>query len=80
MQEQSMTAQQRFDTMYISSAEICNELSIGRTSVLNARRKLMLPDPVLVNNGLVWLWEREKVRPILDEWKAARQRRQAVPA
>lgn len=80
MQEQSMTAQQRFDTMYISSAEICTELSIGRTSVLNARRKLVLPDPVLVNNGLVWLWEREKVRPILDEWKAARQRRQAVPA
>jgi hypothetical protein len=80
MPEESKTAQQRFDSTYISSAEICAELCIGRTSVLNARRNLLLPDPVLVNNGLVWLWEREKVRPILDEWKAARQRRQAVPA
>ena len=63
------TAQQRFDRFYIASAEICKELGVNRTTVLAAKKSGLLPDPVLVNDKLVCLWERERVRPYIDAWK-----------
>jgi hypothetical protein len=63
------TAQQRFDRFYITSAEICKEVGVNRTTVLSAKKCGLLPDPVLVNDKLVCLWERERVRPFIDAWK-----------
>jgi hypothetical protein len=63
------TAQQRFDRVYITSAEICQEVGVNRTTVLSAKKSGLLPDPVLVNDKLVCLWERERVRPFIDAWK-----------
>lgn len=63
------TAQEQFDEKYITSAEICKELRVGRTTVLNAKRRGLLPDAVLVNGGLVCIWERAKARPYIDAWK-----------
>lgn len=62
------TAQKRFDTQYITSAEICEEMGVCRTTVLQAKKRGLLPDPVMVGN-VVLIWERASVRPALDAWK-----------
>lgn len=66
------TAQQRFDKFYITSAEVCRELGVNRTTVLSAKKRGLLPDPILVNDSLVCLWERSKVQPYIDAWKLMR--------
>lgn len=63
------TAQQRFDRTYFTSAEICKEMGVNRTTVLSAKKCGLLPDPVLVNDKLVCLWGRSTVRPYIDAWK-----------
>lgn len=62
------TAQERFDEQYITSAEICRELGVNRTTVLAAKKKGLLPDAVMVGD-VMCIWERAKVRPNLDAWK-----------
>ncbi len=63
------SAQERFDELYISSSEIARELGIARTTLMQARKRGLLPDPIIVNDGQVYLYEREKVRPNIDAWK-----------
>jgi len=65
------TAQQRFDDIYITSSEIQKELGVDRSTILDARRRGMLPDPVIVTGARVFIWEREKTRPFLDAWSIA---------
>lgn len=62
------SAQKRFDETYISSSEICRTLSISRAAIVNARRRGLLPDPVVVNDIQLYLWERSTVKPYLDAW------------
>ena len=64
-------AQMRFDEKYITSTEIAEELDIERSTVLNARRRGMLPDPVTVRGVRVFIWERGPVRPFIDAWKVS---------
>lgn len=63
------TAQQRFDRLYITSGEICETYGVSRTSVVNARRRGLLPDPIFTNDGHLAIWERERVTPFLKAWK-----------
>ena len=63
------TAQQRFDEQYISSSEIGEELQVTRSTIMAARKRRMLPDPVVVNGMHIYLWERTTVRPYIDAWK-----------
>jgi len=69
------TAQQRFDRLYISSAEICKVMGVNRTTVLAAKKRGLLPDPIIVNDSLVCLWERATVQPYIDAWKLVFQPR-----
>lgn len=62
-------AQARFDQMYISSTEITTELGVSRVAVLQARRRGLLPEPVVVNQTQIYLWERATVKPFLDAWR-----------
>lgn len=66
--EAPISAQEKFDSTYISSSEICRELGVSRAAIVNARRRGLLPDPVVVNDIQLYLWERETVRPYLDSW------------
>jgi hypothetical protein len=80
---ESLTPQTEFDQKYISSVEICAELAVTRSAVLIRRAAGKLPDGIeLRRNGdqavpLVVLWERERIRPHLDAWKADRAGRAA---
>lgn len=61
-------AQARFDRAYISSGEICRRMNVSRATVLQARRRGLLPDPIAIDNANVYVWEREAVEPYLSAW------------
>lgn len=64
----TVSAQEKFDNTYISSSEICRQLGVSRAAIVHARRRGLLPDPVVVNGVQIYLWERDTVRPFLDAW------------
>lgn len=61
-------AQKRFDELYITSSEICKELNVNRCTLLQARQRGLLPDPIAVNDAQIYVWERATVRPFVDSW------------
>lgn len=69
------TAQEKFDATYISSSEICTELKVSRSTLVNARRSGLLPDPIVVNGVQFHLWERDTVAPYLEAWGIMLKRR-----
>lgn len=68
-----MTAQEDFDAKYISSTEICRDLDVTRASIVNARTRGALPEPVQVKraNGdpHIMLWLREEAAPFIERWR-----------
>jgi hypothetical protein len=73
------TAQQRFDRTYISSYEILSELNVSRTAISQARKRGLLPNAIVSHNGVMVLWEREKIKVNLEAWKLMlRTRRQSA--
>jgi len=66
---QPESAQQRFDRLYITSAEICRDMQVSRPTVLAARRRGLLPDPVSVCGASIFIWERATVEPYLAAWR-----------
>jgi predicted DNA-binding transcriptional regulator AlpA len=62
-------AQKRFDELYISSTEIASTLGINRASIFHARNRGMLPEPIIVNNSQLYLWERASIMGIIEAWK-----------
>ena len=71
-------AQERFNDTYITSTEIMRDLKISRASLLNARRNGRLPDAIVVNDGQLYMWEREKIEGYLHAWKTILQCRRGV--
>lgn len=64
------TAQTRFDGKYITSTQIMKDLNVSRTALLNARKRGLLPDPVVVNDGQLYLWERTPLlNTNIEAWK-----------
>lgn len=61
------SAQEEFDRKYISSSEICKTLQISRPTLMSARKRGLLPDPIAIGNQ-IYLWERERVKENLDAW------------
>ena len=80
MPEVEKTAQQEFDEIYITSSEIGQELGVCRATLVNARRRGLLPDPIVVNGAQIFIWKRDVVRPYLDAWKLMLTVRRAKPA
>lgn len=62
-------AQEYFDKTYITSAEILRDLGISRSSLLNARKRGMLPNSISLNDGRLFLWERAAIQKNLDAWR-----------
>lgn len=62
-------AQEQFDDKYISSSEICKLLGISRATLVQARRRGILPEPIVVNTSQLHLWERAQVQAHLESWK-----------
>lgn len=66
MLEQS-DAQARFDTVYISSAEIRRRCGVSSSAITAAQKRGLLPPPIKVAAAL-YLWERATVQAHLDAW------------
>lgn len=76
--EVQKTPQEIFEAKYVSSTEIAERLGVNRTSVLYAHRNGKLPEPIVVNNGQLYLWERETVLPYVERWEQSLQHRRGV--
>lgn len=64
--------QAEFDKTYITSTEICKTLQINRCTLLQARRKGTLPDPIQVNGSQMFIWLRAEAAPIVKAWQVKR--------
>ena len=69
-QEQKI-AQELFDKQYITASEMMKYLNISRAGFLYGRRSGKVPPAISLNEGRLFVWEREKVQPLLDVWKAS---------
>lgn len=69
MSDVSKTAQEEFDEIYITSSEIGKTLGVCRATIVQARKRGMLPNPVLVNGAQIYIWKRAIVEPFLEAWK-----------
>lgn len=78
METAEKTPQQAFEEKYISSTDIASRLGVNRTSVLYAHRNGKLPEPIVVNGGQLYLWERETVLPYVERWGQSLQHRRGV--
>jgi len=47
---------------------------------VHARRRGLLPDPIIVNGAQIFIWKRDVVRPHIDAWKLMLTVRRAKPA
>jgi hypothetical protein len=63
------TPQEHFDELYITGYEIQNELKVNRTTVLNARKRGLLPDPIHIPGARTCIWERATATPYIEAWK-----------
>lgn len=70
--------QQEFDAKYITATEVMQRLNISRTALLYARRSNKLPQPIVVNDGRVFIWERQVIQSYLDSWKMILDARRGV--
>lgn len=42
---------------------------MSRTALLYARQRGWLPNAIVVNDGQLYVWERETLKPYIDAWK-----------
>lgn len=63
------TPQEKFDKTYITSKEIQKRLNVNGSTVTRARRKGLLPSPIVVNGWNGYVWERELIKGNLDAWE-----------
>ena len=68
MSDVNNTAQKRFEETYITSTELQREAGVTRSAVMYARKRGDLPEPIVVNDGQLTLWERATLKPFLDKW------------
>ena len=55
-------------------------MNVTRAALLYARRRGTLPEPIVVNDGQLTMWERSIVEPYLREWKYMLAIRRGQPA
>lgn len=69
---QTTNSQTQFDSKYITASEITKELGISRAGFLYGRRTGKLPDPIIVSEGRIMMWERTpEILAKVASWKEA---------
>lgn len=69
-----------FDEKYITAQEVARVAGVSRVAVHHARQNGQLPDPIIVGDNLVCIWERKRLAPHLEQWKTQLANRKAVTA
>lgn len=78
-----MTAQNEFDTKYITSTELCRRVGVTRATLRPAIERGDLPQPVEIerpNGGTshMMLWLRSEAEPCMHAWCAKLNRQLAA--
>jgi hypothetical protein len=60
--------QAEFDTIYITSSEICSTLNVKRSTLVMAKHRGQLPEPIVVNGCNMHIWKRADVMPYIKAW------------
>lgn len=63
------TPQQRFCRLYITSSEICRLLNVTRPAVMEAAKRGLLPEPIVISPNSPHVWERAIAAPSLEAWR-----------
>lgn len=71
-------AQVEFDQKYITASEIMRDLRISRPTLRYARETNKLPSPIVLNEGTLFVWERDIIKPYLEAWKNSLTARRGV--
>jgi hypothetical protein len=67
-----VSSQLQFDNKYITASEITKELGISRAGFLYGRRRGILPEPIIANEGHLMMWERTpEILAAIASWKDA---------
>lgn len=61
--------QSEFDAKYITGTEICAQLGLSRGALFTAKKRGILPQPVVVLGSKTHLWIRDEVKDNLDKWE-----------
>jgi predicted DNA-binding transcriptional regulator AlpA len=72
--------QRHFDQKYITATEIADTLGVSRPAVHYARKRGILPNPILVGPDMIFIWERAAVTPAINAWKEKLVVKKGVPA
>ena len=67
--QENITGQELFDKRYITSTEIGERLKVERSTILHARNRGMLPEPIKVRGVGLFIWDRDLVEPYLEAWE-----------
>jgi hypothetical protein len=62
-------AQALFEATYVTASQIMRELGISRSALLYARKRGVLPDPIIINEGRLYIWQRKDVQANINAWK-----------
>lgn len=63
-----LSAQEHFDRTYITSTQIAVQLNVTRSTVMQMRLTGKLPDPIAVNDSLIYIWERNTAEDYMKRW------------
>lgn len=69
--EPEKTAQQRFNNLYITAAEIAELVGVTQVAVYKAQDSGKLPGAVRVAQRGQYVWERVAIQPHIDAWRTA---------
>lgn len=74
-----MTEQEEFDSLYITSSEIREDLGVSRTGMFHAVERGDLPAPIVIcrQDGAPYLfiWKRAEAAPLIEKWRQSLAKR-----
>lgn len=61
--------QEEFDKKYITASEIVDRLNVSRIAIVTAKKRGILPTPIVLPGLKTQLWVRSAIKRNLDEWE-----------
>lgn len=80
MREPPSANQIEFDEVYVTSSEICERLDIQRSTLVLARQRGELPEPIVVNGAQIHIWKRADIDVPLEAYAVKLRARRGLPA
>jgi len=73
-----MTPTELFNSLYITSSEVCKMLEIPRATIVSGKNNGKLPNCIEVPGVNLTIWERAPLLPFIKEWKINLDKRRGL--